>query len=81
MKYAPLEVGDTIVTTDFSSFFPTGIPIGTVKSFELINGTYYQARLHLTADMGSLNNVLLVDYRYREEKLELEHETSRRGGY
>lgn len=81
VKYAPLEVGDTIVTTDFSSFFPPGIPIGTVKSFELINGTYYEARLRLSADMGALNNVLLVDYHYREEKLELEHETASRGGY
>jgi rod shape-determining protein MreC len=81
VKYAPLEVGDTIVTTDFSSFFPPDIPIGTVKSFELINGTYYQARLQLMAAMGSLNNVLLVDYRYRDEKLDLENETASRSGY
>ncbi len=71
VKYAPLEVGDTIVTTDFSSFFPPDIPIGTVKSFELINGTYYQARLRLIAEPGALNRVVLVDYRDRDEKLEL----------
>jgi rod shape-determining protein MreC len=81
VKYAPLEVGDTIVTTDFSSFFPPDIPIGTVKSFELINGTYYQARLRLIAEPGALNRVVLVDYRDRDEKLELEHETASRSGY
>lgn len=78
VKYAPMAVGDTIVTTDFSSFFPPGIPIGTVESHELINGTYYQARLRLVAEPGALDHVVLVDYRDRDEKLELEHETTSR---
>jgi len=74
-KYAPLEVGDTIVTTDYSSFFPPDLKIGTVQSFELINGTYYDARVKLFANMAGLRNVVLVDYVDREEKTELEHET------
>jgi len=78
VKYAPMAVGDTIVTTDFSSFFPPGIPIGTIESYELINGTYYQARLRLIAEPGALDRVVLVDYRDRDEKLELEYETASR---
>ena len=74
-KYAPLEVGDTIVTTDYSSFFPPDLKIGTVQSFELINGTYYDARVKLFANIAGLRNVVLVDYVDREEKMELEHET------
>ena len=73
-KYAPMAVGDTIVT-EHSSFFPPGSKIGTVESFELINGTYYEARLKLFANMRALNHVVVVDYVDREERTELEHET------
>lgn len=71
-KYATIEVGDTVVTTEHSSRFPEGILIGTVKNFELVNGTYYQARVKLFAQMGALNNVVLVRYEDLEEKRALE---------
>ncbi len=71
-KYAPIAVGDTIVTTDYSSYFPPGLLIGTVRSFELINDTYYDARIALFADMASLNHVVLIDYTDRVEKIGLE---------
>lgn len=74
-KYAPIQQGDTIVTTDYSSYFPQGLLIGTVKEFELINGTYYDARVKLAADIAGLRNVVLVDYLDRDEKMELEYET------
>lgn len=77
-KYAPIAEGDTIVTTDYSSFFPPGLNIGTVRSFELVNGTYYDARVKLLADVASLRYVVLADYLDRDEKLELEHETLNR---
>ena len=80
-KYAPIQVGDTILTTNHSYYFPPDIPIGTVRSFELINGTYYEARVKLFADMAALNHVVLVDYIDREEKMELEHETENRQIY
>ncbi|MCD7963948.1 MAG: rod shape-determining protein MreC [Rikenellaceae bacterium] len=71
-KYAEIAVGDTVITTEFSSRFPEGIHIGTVKSFELINGTYYEARLEIMAKMGGLNNVVLVYYNDMDEKISLE---------
>ena len=74
-KYADMAVGDTIVTSDYSSFFPPNLRIGTVQSVELINGTYYDARIRLFANMGALNQVVVVDYVDREEKLQLERET------
>ncbi len=77
-KYAPIAVGDTVVTTDYSSYFPPGLRIGTVRSFELVNNTYYDARVRLFADMAALNHVLLVDYTDREEKIDLENETAGR---
>ncbi len=77
-KYAPIAVGDTIVTTDYSSYFPPGLRIGTVRSFELVNNTYYDARVRLFADMAALNHVLLVEYTDRREKIDLENETAAR---
>ncbi|MCC8088343.1 MAG: rod shape-determining protein MreC [Rikenellaceae bacterium] len=71
-KYADIKIGDTVVTTEFSSRFPEGINIGTVKSFELINGTYYEARVELLARMGALNNMVLIYYTDMDDKQELE---------
>lgn len=77
-KYAPIAVGDTVVTTGYSLYFPPELRIGTVRSFELVNNTYYQARVRLFADMAALNHVLLIDYLDREEKFDLENETASR---
>ena len=77
-KYAPIAVGDTIVTTDYSSYFPPGLRIGTVRSFELVNNTYYDARVRLFANMAALNHVLLINYTDRQEKIDLENETAGR---
>lgn len=59
-KYAEIEVGDTVVSTNYSSIFPPDIIIGTVESFEIVNLTNYHAKIKLTANMRSLNNVLVV---------------------
>ncbi len=71
-KYATMNVGDTIVTTEFSSIFPPEVLIGTIRDFELVNGTYYDARIRLFADMGALDHVILVEYLDLPEKRELE---------
>lgn len=59
-KYAPVEVGDTVVTTDYSSIFPADIFIGTVEEFELKNATYYDVKVKLHTNMAALNNVLVI---------------------
>lgn len=71
-KYARLAVGDTIVTTSYSSIFPPELMIGTISEFELINGTYYQAKVKLKTNMGKLKYVTLAKYIDREERTELE---------
>lgn len=71
-KYAEIAVGDTVITTEFSLRYPEGLLIGTVKEFELINGTYYNAKISLFARMGSLNNVVLIRNENADEKQNLE---------
>ena len=71
-KYAPIEKGDTILTTDYSSIFPPDVMIGTVESFELRNATYYEVKVKLHADITRLNHVLAVKYLDAEERDALE---------
>ncbi len=61
-KYAQLEKGDTITSTTYSSIFPADINIGVIDSYELVNGTYYKAKIALTQQMGRLENVIAVKY-------------------
>lgn len=66
-KYARIQPGDTIVTTEFSDRFPPGIMIGTVQDFELVNATYYEIRVKLRANLATLGNVLIVSNPEAEE--------------
>lgn len=60
-KYAQIERGDTIVSTNISNYFPAGIRIGTVESFELNETrTAYNVRVRLAADMTALHDVILI---------------------
>lgn len=60
-KYADIHVGDKVISTGFSDYFPADIPIGEVESFQLNEtGTYYTVRVRLAADMSSLSNVILA---------------------
>ncbi|MFI3262257.1 MAG: rod shape-determining protein MreC [Rikenellaceae bacterium] len=72
-KYAEINVGDTIVTTSFSSKFPEGKRIGIVEELTLINATYYNAVIGLFADFTTLDNVSVVNFRDYYEKTELEN--------
>lgn len=60
-KYAPIEVGDTIVSTGYSHFFPEDITIGYVEQMQIDEPTSsYNLELRLAADMTRLSDVLLI---------------------
>lgn len=71
-KYADMQVGDTVVTTNYSYIFPPDQPIGTVQSFEMVNGTFYKVRVRLFADLAKLRYVYAVRYLEQEERRALE---------
>lgn len=71
-KYADMEVGDTVVTTCYSYIFPPDQPIGTVESFEMVNGTFYKVRVKLFADLARVRHVYVVRYLEQEERRALE---------
>lgn len=71
-KYAEMAVGDTVTTTEYSSRFPPDIPVGTVASFEMINGTFYKVRVRLFADLARVRHVMVVRYLDQAERMLLE---------
>jgi rod shape-determining protein MreC len=72
-KHVIIHEGDTLVTTAFSSVFPEGIMVGTVESFELAEGeNFYDVKVKLATDFGSLNYVYVINDMFREELIQLE---------
>jgi rod shape-determining protein MreC len=72
--HVKLAVGDTIVTSGYSSFFPEGLIIGTISSFsQPEGGSFYNIRVKLAVDFKSINFVDIIDNLKREELMELEN--------
>lgn len=70
-----LEVGDTVVTTGFSSIFPENINIGVISNFTLEEGkNFYDIEIKLTTDFQSISYVYIIDNLLKKERLNLEEE-------
>ena len=73
-RMAPLKVGDTIITDGKSTIFPEGLPIGTIKTYELGENDNYNIDIQLFNDMTSLKYVYLITNNHAREIKELEKE-------
>ena len=73
-NFAPVEVGDTIVTGGQSAIFPKGIPIGSVSNFVLDpSGDTYTITVNLFNDMTSLAHTYVIINRDTAEIKQLEN--------
>lgn len=75
-KYADVEVGDEVVGSGTSHYFPDNLKvrIGYVDKMELNpNQTSYDVTVRLSVDLSQLNNVILVENFDFNETTELEH--------
>lgn len=71
--HVELAIGDTIVTSSYSSVFPEGVFIGTVSDFEEPSGeNYYNITIKLGADFKALSYVEVIDNLKKEEIKALE---------
>lgn len=73
-RHARYHIGDTIVTTGFSTAFPAGIPVGTVQA--QVRGdddNYFTLKVRLAPDFGNLRAVRVVSDIYRAELDTLSH--------
>jgi rod shape-determining protein MreC len=73
--HADVEVGDTIVSSEYTTVFPEGIMVGTIKEFEPEEGLFLRITVKLSTDFKKLTNVIVVKNTVRNEKLELETAT------
>jgi len=70
-----VEVGDTIVTSDYSTHFPVGLMIGVVEETELPSGnSFHDIKVRLSNDFGSLRYVEVVKNIKQAQQLALEKE-------
>jgi rod shape-determining protein MreC len=70
--HVELHEGDTIVTSGYSAIFPGGIMVGTIKSFEALEGNFYTIVVDLGVDYKALTQVNVIRNLLREEQIELE---------
>ncbi|UJH66315.1 rod shape-determining protein MreC [Allomuricauda sp. SCSIO 65647] len=76
-RLVPLVVGDTIITGGMSSIFPEGIPIGTIKKYELNTAqSFYDIEVSLFNDMANIGYIYVIENFDRPEILELESQTN-----
>lgn len=67
-NFAPIKIGDTIITGGQSQIFPKGIPIGEVNSFTNdASGDTYTVEIKLFNDMTNLGHVYVIENRDQKE--------------
>jgi rod shape-determining protein MreC len=68
-----VNVGDTVVTSGYSSIFPEGIMIGTISKFDVESGTnFYNIKVELSTNFRTLKYVEVVKNTKQDELKRLE---------
>ncbi len=71
-----IEEGMLVETSGYSSMFPAGIPIGTIKSFDIEEGAnFYSIDVSLNTNMNAVSMVYVVNNLMKTEQQKLEEET------
>lgn len=72
--HADIQVGDTIVTSGYSSIYPEGITIGYISDFTEKGGSFYEIDVKLSTDFKNLSAVNVIGNLMQQEKIELEEQ-------
>jgi len=73
---ANIQIGDTVITGGRSTIFPEGIPVGTIKDFNIVNNNYEFININLFNDMSALGYVEIIKNFDREQIKDLEEKTT-----
>ncbi len=72
-KHVKVSIGDTIVTSSFSTIFPDGVVIGTVAQVSSTGGNNFQdIKVKLSTPFGKLSYVYVISNLFKEEQKALE---------
>lgn len=67
-KFTEVTVGDTVVTSGYSTIFPKGMMIGTVTAYDVVEGgSTYDIDVKLSNNIFDINYVYVIDYQYQQE--------------
>ena len=73
-RHAEFNLGDTVVTSVYSTVFPAGVMVGTVDDMSDSNdGLSYLLKIKLATDFGKLGNVRVISRSGQGEQRELEN--------
>ena len=73
-RHAEFNLGDTVVTSGYSTVFPAGVMVGTVDDMSDSNdGLSYLMKIKLAIDFGKLGNVRVISRSGQGEQRELEN--------
>lgn len=76
--HVKLIKGDTIITSVYSTTFPTNIMVGTVESFVRESGKYfYTVKVKLSTDFKKISHVYIVTNLFKEEQEKLEKSSTK----
>lgn len=71
---ADLSIGDSIITSGASTFFPPGVLIGTISEFSLKPGRqFFNIKVELSTRFDRLHYAYIVEHRLQNEIIELEN--------
>lgn len=72
-QHATFNIGDTIITSGYSTIFPEGVPVGTVEDAFMKKGENYNSlKVKLFTNFSALTEVLIVVNALKEEQLSIE---------
>lgn len=67
-RHVAFEIGDTIVTSGYSTTFPEGIPVGTVLNrIKSGDDSFFTLKIKLASDFRALSTVRVIRDFYKEE--------------
>ena len=74
-RHAEFNLGDTVVTSGYSTVFPAGVMVGTVADMnDSHDGLSYLLKIRLATDFGKINNVRVISRAGQAEQQALEKE-------
>lgn len=77
-RHAEFNLGDTVITSGYSTVFPAGVMVGTVDDMsDSQDGLSYLLKVKLATDFGKLTNVRILSRPRTQEQIELENKASR----